>query len=69
MVQHVAAVNYRNVRRQIHTDVSCLRGMLIASHMSAQVKERGLLMVGESGIFTPADVLYVKQVRMLTYDY
>lgn len=27
----------------------------------AQVKDRGLMMVGESGIFTPADVAFVQQ--------
>ena len=27
-----------------------------------QVKERGILMVGESGIFTPDDVAYVQDV-------
>lgn len=28
---------------------------------AAQVKERGLLMVGESGIFTPDDVAFVQK--------
>ena len=29
-------------------------------HLHAQVKERGIIMVGESGIFTPDDVAYVQ---------
>lgn len=32
------------------------------THQPPQVKERGIIMVGESGIFTPEDVAFVQQV-------
>jgi len=54
----MVGINNRDLET-FEVDLDCTR-RLLAGDLGAQVRERGILMVGESGIFTPEHVSFVQ---------
>jgi indole-3-glycerol phosphate synthase len=57
--RHILGINNRDLGT-FKVDLNCTK-TIMDSPAGQEVKRRGILMVGESGIFTPADVAFVQE--------